>query len=600
MRSADDRTRRGATRVFATHFRELSQEIGLADTLLERINDSDPVVAMQAIKGLWRWWYWRADAGLRNRIEERLIAALAEPRHPWVRRNLIEALYILGDDNIRYLYQNWVPALATAETRSRATAGQHATVNRLGAKFVSALENGNRLQREGVLRAMSEFFERPVLGGRIGNDLEPMLFYDDVVAKVASALTTAMADSDPLIRRLALQALVTIRGDRSADLARAVARRVGDADGSVRTWAITMTKEFPLKISPAKADGATLALLEELSAQAVPEAQAAALTLIGRLGPVPNIESAHDPATNVRLRLTSDSGTVRAAAFGALVSFPALWNEESVHKAIVGGLGDADPQARAGAVRLALEPKAKVAEPALRKALDDAAPAHRIALLEKIGADVRLKNDLRCLGVVSNALVDEHAGVREKALQFIQSQPALLANAAVENSLRELLQSPATNDRQREIAKNLLATRGQSSAGGGNAAERLDLAYFKAKVLPIFNRIGEDGQNCMGCHRSHTILKMVSPGKDGRWSDQATRENYRSALKVVNLASPADSLILGKPTWDAAEEAEAQNDPTKKAHAGGIRFERNSAAYQTLLDWINGARLPSDSKSAAR
>ena len=92
----------------------------------------------------------------------------------------------------------------------------------------------------------------------------------------------------------------------------------------------------------------------------------------------------------------------------------------------------------------------------------------------------------------------------------------------------------------------------------------------------------------MGCHRSHTILKMVPPGKDGEWATQAVRDNYRSALRVVNLAQPADSLLLGKPTWEAAEEAEAQNDPTKKAHAGGVRFEKNSREYQTLLDWING------------
>ena len=59
------------------------------------------------------------------------------------------------------------------------------------------LERGNRLQREGVLRAMSEFFERPVLGGRIGNDLEPMLFYGDMVGQVAAALIAQLADPDP-------------------------------------------------------------------------------------------------------------------------------------------------------------------------------------------------------------------------------------------------------------------------------------------------------------------------------------------------------------------------------------------------------------------
>ena len=68
----------------------------------------------------------------------------------------------------------------------------------------------------------------------------------------------------------------------------------------------------------------------------------------------------------------------------------------------------------------------------------------------------------------------------------------------------------------------------------------------------------------------------------------------------MNLAQPAESLLLGKPTWEAAEEAEAQNDPTKQAHAGGVRFEKNSREYQTLLDWINGARQPGGSKSRAR
>src|SRR6202042_3549297 len=102
-----------------------------------------------------------------------------------------------GDENIRYLNQNWIPSLALAEDRRRATDGQQATVNRLGGKYVTVLESGDRLQREGVLRAMSEFFERPVLGGRIGNDLEPMLFYDDMVPTVAAALVSQLADADP-------------------------------------------------------------------------------------------------------------------------------------------------------------------------------------------------------------------------------------------------------------------------------------------------------------------------------------------------------------------------------------------------------------------
>jgi len=588
--SPDDRTRRGATRLFAAHFRELSQEEALADSLLERLDDPDPVVAMQAIKGLWRWWYWRAEPTLRNRIEDRLIAGLAEPRHPWVRRNLIEALYIIGDENIRYLDKNWIPSLASEESQQRATAAQHSTVNRLGAKYVAVLKEGNRLQREGVLRAMSEFFERPVLGGRIGNDLEPMLFHDDMAVQVGAALTAQMVDPDPMIRGLALQALVTIRGDRSAALAHAVARRLGDTIDSVRTWALTMTREFPMEVAPGEADPRTVALADELLAQPGPFAQAAALQILGRLGPVPGVEPAGDPATKVRSRLAAENAAVRAAALDALRSFPELWAEGPVREAIRGGLDDADPQARVAALRMALEPKAKIAESALRKALEDPSALPRIALLERMASESELRGDLRLIGVVSNALVDKHGGVSEKALQLIQTHSSLVANAAVEESLRELMRSNATSDRQREIAKALLASRGHSSAGGATG-DRLDLAYFQAKVLPVFNHLGEDGQNCMGCHRSHTILRMIPPGKDGHWSSEDVRANYRAALRVVNLAQPAASLLVLKPTWEAAEEAEAQNDATRKAHTGGVRFEKNSGEYQTLLDWINGARL---------
>ena len=36
---------------------------------------------------------------------------MARPQHPWVERNLREGVYNLADENIRYLYNNWVPLL---------------------------------------------------------------------------------------------------------------------------------------------------------------------------------------------------------------------------------------------------------------------------------------------------------------------------------------------------------------------------------------------------------------------------------------------------------------------------------------------------------
>ena len=599
LTSTDDRTRRGATRVFAAHFRELSQQLALADLLLDRLEDPDPVVAMQAIKGLWRWWYWRSDLTLRNRVEDQLIASLAQPRHPWVRRNLIEALYIIGDENIRYLDNNWIPSLARDEDRRRATDSQHATVNRLGSKYTSVLESGNPLQREGVLRAMSEFFERPVLGGRIGNDLEPMLFHGTMIGRLTQALSAQMSAPDPTIRRLALQALVTIRGDRSPDLARSVMRRLADPDASVRTWAATMTREFPLKAASGQYAPETAALIDELLAQPDPDARAAALGLLGRIGPISPDSTTGDPAGKVRSHLDTEQTTVRAAAMSALRSFPALWSEKPMRDSIERGLRDPDAVVRVASIRIALHPKAKIADSALRKALDDPDPASRIALLDQISTEDSLRNDLRLVAVISAALLTDNGGVREKALQLIQKTPALLSNAELENGLNDIARTDSASQRHREIALALLASRGRSSAGD-STAERLDLAFFQARVLPIFNRMSDDGQNCIGCHRSHTILRMAPPSKDGTWTQEDLRANYRNALRVVNLARPAESPLLAKPTWEAAEEAEAQNDPTKKAHAGGVRFEPNSTDYQTLLNWINGARMPAGAKSPSR
>ncbi len=208
---------------------------------------------------------------------------------------------------------------------ARATEGQHATVNRLGMKYVRVLEAGNPLQREGVLRAMSEFFERPVLGGRIGNDLEPMLFHGEAAKQVEAALIGRLSDPDPTIRRLALQALVTIRGDRSPELARSVVRRLGDPDASVRTWAATMSREFPLTWLAGQARRGGHRPRRRIAGPADPRRER------GRPGP-PRPDRAGDrcvagtSSSSGRLRpfLDDADASVRAAALEALRCVPGL------------------------------------------------------------------------------------------------------------------------------------------------------------------------------------------------------------------------------------------------------------------------------------
>ena len=453
------------------------------------------------------------------------------------------------------------------------------------------------LRREGVLRALSEFHERPEGAGRIGNDIEPILFYEGALPKLSAALLDALGSPDPAVRRLALQALATLRGHRDPSLARAVALRRGDTDPDVREWAGTMAKEFPLDIKPGKAEPALTSLIDGLLASPIPEARASALALVGRLGPVK--DASFDRGAAVAGHLKDSAPGVRAAAIRALAMFPRRLEEAPVRSAVRDALNDDAPEPSVAAIRLVLARPGLAADKALRAALDRPSPEHRIALLTSIAAEKKkAADDLRLVGVVSNALSDENGGVREKALAAIQAAPAMVGNPAVEDGLRAVVRSE--NPRQKEIARSLLASRGRSS-GVDAGKDLLDLAFFEAKVLPIFNTMADDGQNCVGCHRSHTVLRLLPPGKDGKFTNSTVRANYRAALGVVNLASPSDSLLLGKPTWDAAEEAEAQSDPTKKAHAGGIRFDaKTSREYHTILDWINGAKLTPKPASAAR
>jgi hypothetical protein len=60
---------------------------------------------------------------------------------------------------------------------------------------------------------------------------------------------------------------------------------------------------------------------------------------------------------------------------------------------------------------------------------------------------------------------------------------------------------------------------------------------------------------------------------------------------VVNIASPTQSLILIKPTRPTDSAADVGD--YLATHNGGQRWQTNekSQQYQTILEWIRGARL---------
>ena len=235
LSSSDDRTRWGATRIFAAHFATLAKRAELAPALERLVSDPVNLIRVDAIKSLWQFWFWTPDAGVKNGIEDTLLAALAKPQHPWVRLNLHHAIYNIADENIRYLYNNWVPLLAKAEDRERAIRGRLAVEARLAKKFAGILEKGTDFERKELLLALTELPLRradvyqldadlgkmgPPVYNRIGNDIEQIAFFGESAERFAAALKPLLDSSDAEFRTLASRAVLLVRETRFGDVNR--------------------------------------------------------------------------------------------------------------------------------------------------------------------------------------------------------------------------------------------------------------------------------------------------------------------------------------------------------------------------------------------
>lgn len=235
LESPDDRTRWGATRVFAAHFSALAKRPEMA-AALEKLTD-DPVepIRMNAIKGLWQFWFWSPDSGTKNTIEDTILTAIGKPQTTWVERNLQDAVYNLADENIRYLYNNWVALLPRPEDRERAVHGRLSVESRLAAKFRTILEHGTDPQKKALLQALTEFPLRrgdvydpeadpekvaPPVYNRIGNDIEQITFFGESADGLAQSLLPLLDSSDSEVRRLAAQASLMLREARFGEVNR--------------------------------------------------------------------------------------------------------------------------------------------------------------------------------------------------------------------------------------------------------------------------------------------------------------------------------------------------------------------------------------------
>jgi hypothetical protein len=644
--SPGDRTRWGATRIFATHFSGLTQERRLLDGLLSASRDPAPAIRMQALKGLWQWWYWTPREADRSLIEDSFINQLAMSQHPWVRRNLQEGLYNIADENIRYLYNNWIPLLGMKADGEQAIGGRLLIERRLAGKIAAALKTGNPLQQEGLLRALSEFHLRDAASYdlarernpaesrtsagsyvRIGNDIETIQFFGDAAEVLARALLPFMDSNDAKGRQLAVKAAYTLRevrvprtyansgssnirdvlrlaGDHDEarqQLARAVYRRLLDSDQSVRAVARETYKVFTL--DPESNAAEWNSLLRDLLMSSQQEARLAALEAISAAGkipenrPAPERSSAKDDDADLaslvrKMLLSPDSDPTPALA--ALRSIPALHKDPQVLARMDQVLGSDNIRLFRAALSTVIKSPQMQESPIIRRKLDRIFSTResklRKTVLDLVSTDASLLADARVRSLVSEALLDKDSAVAVSALNLIRQDGGLQGRPEVVSALSELRGQPRLSPALEAALRAFSREESDISSVNSDASSKLlDFRFFVERVQKILTTPGRDHNACADCHNTHAILRLNSPGDDDENNEDELRQNYRSALKVVNLLDPEKSLLLRKPTSNS--ETEGTVGSAQLSHGGGIRWSRDSEEYRTILEWIQGGKL---------
>lgn len=255
LNAADDRTRWGASRVFAQHFSALARRPEVLPALAKLADDPALAVRMTGIKAIWQFWFWTPDAAVKSQIEDVVLTSLGKPQHSWIESNLHDAIYNIADENIRYLYNNWVPLLGQTADRDKAIQGRLAIEARLAGKFAAVLERGSDFQKKQLLSALVEFPLRradvynleaelskpgPLVYSRIGNDIEQIAFFGESRDKMAAAITPLLDSPDAQTRMLAQRAVLLVRDNRFPEV-----NRIAGPAGPSTTSLLTKVKSIP-------------------------------------------------------------------------------------------------------------------------------------------------------------------------------------------------------------------------------------------------------------------------------------------------------------------------------------------------------------------
>jgi HEAT repeat protein len=461
---------------------------------------------------------------------------------------------------------------------------------------------------------------------RVGNDSDLIHFFKSSGPELEDALLDCLkgADSDMKINVLKAGSTLSAAGD--AHFAEAALQLALDPDAQVRetvSYVYENGQRGSLNIdAAAKLDPALVGTIATILATGSDSAQDIVLPLLAVLPEdspwtrQPEVVSALE-----RLLVRQPRSKNYAHVLTASAAFPELMANPAIRKQMLAAIDDPDRDIQRAAIQIALDRLTDAGESALATEIfAHLGSSQRSVLIEEVNdpkfirrrggvsggaisqdaayikAKKRVNPSMELLAepmvfdTVLASLADPDANIRAAALDLLRKSERIEANPQFRAALERMRDDP--NSRLKLIARNVLAGKKLSEAlQDVKPGSVLDFNYFVAKIEPILATTGADGKACVMCHASHVIFKLEPPNAEGQFSPQDSEDNYKYAMRVVNIADPQHSLILIKPTRPTDSAGNVAD--YLATHNGGQRWPGNESSwqYETILAWIRGATL---------
>ncbi len=461
---------------------------------------------------------------------------------------------------------------------------------------------------------------------RVGNDSDLIHFYKNSGPELEDALLKCLSGADSDLKIDVLKAGSTLSAAGDAHFAGAVLQLALDPDRQVReavSYVYKNGQRGSLNIdSAAQPDPALVRTVSTILASGSDDAQDIVLPLLAVLPEDSAWTHQQEIVASLQRLLEEQPRTKNYAhVLTATAAFPDLMNNPAVRKQMLDAINDPDREVQRAAIQIALARLEDPRESALSgKISGHLGSSQRSVLIEEVsdprflrrrggvsaGAisqdaaylssrkvvnpSVRLLEEPVVFNAVLASLSDSEANVRAAALDLLRKSEGIEDKPAFRAALRHMQDDP--NPRLKLIVQNVLSGKKLAdSLQDVKPGSVLDFNYFVTKVEPILATTGADGKACVMCHASHVIFRLQPPNAEGQFSPQDSEDNYKYAMRVVNINDPERSLMLVKPT--APTDSAGNVADYLATHNGGQRWPGNQSSwqYETILKWIRGANL---------